>query len=246
MQYISGLVRRCLEDYDMIAPNDHITVGLSGGKDSLMLLTALSALRAYYPVPYTLEAITLDMGIPGMDFSPLVSYCKQLEVPYSILPTQLYHVIFEVRNEKNPCSMCAKLRRGALNRTLAERGCHKIALGHHYDDAVETLLLSLLFEGRIHCFQPVTYLDRTEITQIRPLLYVGETLIEATAKRLSIPVIQNPCPANGKTKRQEVKELVSHLNETYPGIKQRVFGAMQRLPLDHWKPLQDRRRPLPE
>lgn len=246
MQYISGLVRRCLEDYDMIAPNDHITVGLSGGKDSLMLLTALSALRAYYPVPYTLEAITLDMGIPGMDFSPLVSYCKHLEVPYSILPTQLYHVIFEVRNEKNPCSMCAKLRRGALNRTLAERGCHKIALGHHYDDAVETLLLSLLFEGRIHCFQPVTYLDRTEITQIRPLLYVGETLIEATAKRLSIPVIQNPCPANGKTKRQEVKELVSHLNETYPGIKQRVFGAMQRLPLDHWKPLQDRRRPLPE
>jgi tRNA 2-thiocytidine biosynthesis protein TtcA len=246
MQYISGLVRRCLEDYDMIAPNDHITVGLSGGKDSLMLLTALSALRAYYPVPYTLEAITLDMGIPGMDFSPLVSYCKQLEVPYSILPTQLYHVIFEVRNEKNPCSMCAKLRRGALNRTLAERGCHKIALGHHYDDAVETLLLSLLFEGRIHCFQPVTYLDRTEITQIRPLLYVGEALIEATAKRLSIPVIQNPCPANGKTKRQEVKELVSHLNETYPGIKQRVFGAMQRLPLDHWKPLQDRRRPLPE
>ncbi|MDD4509563.1 MAG: ATP-binding protein [Oscillospiraceae bacterium] len=246
MQYISGLVRRCLEDYDMIAPNDHITVGLSGGKDSLMLLTALSALRAYYPVPYTLEAITLDMGIPGMDFSPLVSYCKQLEVPYSILPTQLYHVIFEVRNEKNPCSMCAKLRRGALNRTLSERGCHKIALGHHYDDAVETLLLSLLFEGRIHCFQPVTYLDRTEITQIRPLLYVGEALIEATAKRLSIPVIQNPCPANGKTKRQEVKELVSHLNETYPGIKQRVFGAMQRLPLDHWKPLQDRRRPLPE
>lgn len=246
MQYISGLVRRCLEDYDMIQPHDHIIVGLSGGKDSLMLLTALSTLRTYYPIPFTLEALTLDMGIPDMDFSPLISFCKQLDIPYTILPTQLYQIIFEMRKEKNPCSMCAKLRRGALNRTLVEQGYHKIALGHHYDDAIETLLLSLFFEGRIRCFQPVTYLDRTNITQIRPLLYIGESLIDATAKRLSLPIVPNPCPANGNTKRQEIKDLISQLESSYPGVKQRIFGAMQRLPLEHWKPLQNRRRPLPE
>ncbi|MBQ1351421.1 MAG: tRNA 2-thiocytidine(32) synthetase TtcA [Oscillospiraceae bacterium] len=246
MQYISGLVRRCLEDYDMIAPNDHIVVGLSGGKDSLVLLTALSALRTYYPVPYTLEALTLDMGVPGMDFSPLTDYCQSINVPYTILPTQLYQIIFEVRQEKNPCSLCAKLRRGALNRALTERGARKIALGHHYDDAVETFLLSLLFEGRIHCFQPVTYLDRMEVTQIRPLLYAGESLVKATAARLQLPVIHNPCPANGFTKRQEIKDLIARLETDAPGTKQRLFGAMQRFPLPGWKPLQLRRRPLPE
>ena len=246
MQYISGLVRRCLEDYEMIAPNDHIVVGLSGGKDSLMLLAALSALQSYYPVPYTLEALTLDMGIPGMDFSPLAEYCASLSVPYTILPSRLYQLIFEARKEKNPCSLCAKLRRGALNRALTERGARKIALGHHYDDVVETLLLSLLFEGRIHCFQPVTYLSRTDVTQIRPLLYVGESLIEATAKRLALPVVQNPCPANGFTKRQEIKEMLARLETATPGTKQRIFGSVQRLPLPGWKPLHMRRRPLPE
>lgn len=244
MQYISGLVRRCLEDYDMISPGDHIVVGLSGGKDSLMLLAALAALRRYYPVPYTLEALTLDMGVPGMDFSPLATYCQSIQVPYTILPTQMYQIIFEVRKEKNPCSLCAKLRRGALNRALTERGARKIALGHHYDDAVETLLLSLFYEGRIHCFQPVTYLDRTEVTQIRPLLYVGEALIQSTAKRLDLPVIQNPCPANGLTKRQEIKDLITQLETAAPGTKQRIFGALQRLPLPGWKP--PLRRPLPE
>lgn len=245
MQYISGLVRRCVEDYDMIAPGDTIAVALSGGKDSLMLLCALSELRRYFPTPYTLEAITLDMGVPGMDFSPLADFCETLRVPYTVIPTHIYHLLFEERHEKNPCSLCAKLRRGALSRVLGERGFQKIALGHHYDDAVETFLLSLLFEGRLSCFQPVTYLSRSKITQIRPLLYVGESTIKAAAQRLSLPVVHNPCPANGFTKRQEIKELLLNWEKRYPGLRARIFGSMQRLPLNGWAPREHRRRPLP-
>lgn len=245
MQYIAGLVRRCLDDYDMIAPGDHIAVALSGGKDSLTLLCALAELRRYHSVPYTLEAITLGMGVPGMDLSPLVDFCRELDVPFTVIPTQIYRIVFEERHEKNPCSLCAKLRRGALGRALRERGIQKVALGHHYDDAVETFLLSLLFEGRIHCFQPVTDLDRSGITQIRPLLYVGEPTIRAAADRLELPVVRNPCPANGLTKRQEVKDQLIGLEARYPGIRTRIFGAMQRLPLKGWGPGTSRRRPLP-
>ena len=170
MQHILGLVRRCVEDYRMIAPNDRLAVGVSGGKDSLLTLVALAQLRRFYPIPFTLEAITLEMGMPGMDFSPVAALCETLEVPYQRIQVPVYQIVFEERREKNPCSLCAKLRRGSLNTALTERGIHKIALGHHYDDAIDTLLMNLLFEGRIGCFQPVTYLNRTDVTQIRPLL----------------------------------------------------------------------------
>ena len=250
MNHILSLVRRCVEDYAMIAPGDRIAVGVSGGKDSLVLLAALARLRAFYPVPYELEAVTLDMGhaegLPGMDFSPIAAFCRELDVPYTVLPSEIQHIIFDLRKEKNPCSMCAKMRRGALHSALKERGLNKIALGHHYDDAVETFFMSLIFEGRLSCFQPVTWLDRTQITQIRPLLYCGETLIRHTAERLGLPVVHNPCPADGNTKRQEIKELVYELNGRYPGLKSRAFGAMQRLPLPEWGPVEHRRRPLPE
>ena len=250
MNHILSLVRRCVEDYAMIAPGDRIAVGVSGGKDSLVLLAALARLRAFYPVPYELEAVTLDMGhaegLPGMDFSPIAAFCRELDVPYTVLPSEIQHIIFDLRKEKNPCSMCAKMRRGALHSALKERGLNKIALGHHYDDAVETFFMSLIFEGRLSCFQPVTWLDRTQITQIRPLLYCGETLIRHTAERLGLPVVHNPCPADGNTKRQEIKELVYELNGRYPGLKSRAFGAMQRLPLPEWGPAEHRRRPLPE
>ena len=196
MNKILSLVRRCVEDYDMIKPGDRVAVGVSGGKDSLVLLTALAKLREFYPVPFTVEAITLDMGHadgrPGMDFSPVASFCETLNVPYTILNSEIHHVIFDLRKEKNPCSMCAKMRRGALHGALQERGITKIALGHHYDDAIETLFMSLIFEGRLSCFQPVTYLDRTGITQIRPMLYCGENLIRHTAQRLELPVVENP------------------------------------------------------
>ncbi len=250
MNKILSLVRRCVEDYDMIKPGDRIGVGVSGGKDSLLLLVALAELRKFYPVPFEVEAFTLDMGhadgYPGMDFTPIAQLCEKLEIPYTILNSEIHHIIFDLRKEKNPCSMCAKMRRGALHNAMLERGIHKIALGHHYDDAIETFFMSLIYEGRLSCFQPVTWLDRTEITQIRPLLYCGENLVKHTVERLELPVVENPCPANGNTKRQEIKELVYELNGRYPGLKGRAFGAMQRLPLPEWGPIEHRRRPLPE
>ena len=168
MQKLMGLVRRCADDYKMIEPNDRIAVGVSGGKDSLALLTLLAALREYYPAPYELTAITIDTGLNGMDFSPVERYCAQLGVPFRMVKTQIGPIIFEHRREKNPCSMCAKMRRGALNQAILEQGFSKVALGHHYDDAVETFLMSLLFEGRLSCFQPVTSAPDRSARAARP------------------------------------------------------------------------------
>ena len=233
MQRMMGLVRRCAEDYRMIAPNDKIAVGVSGGKDSLALLVLLAAMRAYYPQPYSLTAITVDMGL-GMDFSAVAALCERLEVPFMQVRTQIGPIIFDYRKEKNPCSMCAKMRRGALNDLILEHGFNKVALGHHFDDAVETMLMSLLYEGRIGCFEPVTYLSRTGVTQIRPMLYVGEQAIEHFAARMQLPVVHNTCPADKHTKRQEAKELIVTLQAQYPDLKTKIFGAMQRLPLPKW------------
>lgn len=238
MNKILSLTRRCVEDYNMIAPGDRIAVGVSGGKDSLMLLAALAKLRQFYPVPFTVEAITLDMGradgVEGLDFSPIAALCRELEVPYTILDSEIQHIIFDLRKEKNPCSMCAKMRRGALHAALQERGVSKIALGHHYDDAVETMVMSLFLEGRISCFQPLTYLDRSQVTQIRPLLYVQERDVRGAVRRLNLPVVENPCPANGSTKREEMKVLLHRLERQYPHLKTKIFGAMQRYPLYGW------------
>ena len=234
MQHILGQVRRCVEDYQMIEAGDKVAVGVSGGKDSLLTLTALARLRDFYPISFQLEAITLETGTPGMSFDAVAELCRELEVPYTRIHVPVYQIVFEERKEKNPCSLCAKLRRGSLNTALTERGIHKIALGHHYDDAIETLLMNLLFEGRIGCFQPVTYLDRTGITQIRPLLYCREDDIRRTVERLRLPVVHNPCPANGSTRRQEVKDLIHQLEGRYPDIKQKLFGSLQRYPLYGW------------
>ena len=235
MQHLMGLVRRCADDYNMIEAGDRIAVGVSGGKDSLALLALLAGLRQYYPKPFTLEAITIDMGL-GMDFSPVEEFCRKLDVPYTCVHTEIGPIIFDIRKEKNPCSMCAKMRRGALHDAILEKGITKIALGHHYDDAVETFLLSLFYEGRISCFQPVTWLSRTGITQIRPMLYVGEKAVERFAARMELPVVHNTCPADKSTKRQEVKDLLAVLQKQYPDLKTKIFGAMQRLPLPEWEP----------
>ena len=234
MQRMMGLMRRCIDDYRMIEPNDKIAVGVSGGKDSLTLLALLAALREYYPQPYDLTAITIDMGLPGMDFAPVEDFCARLGIPYRRVSTQIGPIIFEYRKEKNPCSMCAKMRRGALNQALLEQGFHKVALGHHYDDAVETFLMSLLFEGRLSCFQPVTYLDRSGVTQIRPMLYLTESMVRNFAAEQQLPVVHNVCPSDKHTKRQEIKDLIVTLSAAYPDLKNRVFGAMQRLPLPEW------------
>ena len=246
LQKMTGLVRRCVDDYQMIAPGDRIAVGVSGGKDSLTLLVLLATLKKYYPAPFELEAITIDMGLQGMDFSGVQALCERLEVPYYCKKTEIGPIIFDYRKEKNPCSMCAKMRRGALNEVLLERGLNKVALGHHYDDAVETFLMSLIFEGRLSCFQPVTFLDRTGITQIRPMLYLSEKSVAHFAEREKLPVVHNVCPADKHTKRQEIKDLVYRLSAEYPDLKSRVFGAMQRLPLPEWGVEEHRRRPLPD
>ncbi len=234
MQHILGLVRRCVEDYNMIEAGETVAVGVSGGKDSLLTLAALARLREFYPKPFEVQAITLETGMPGMSFEPVADYCEKLHVPYIRIAVPVYDIVFQERQEKNPCSLCAKLRRGSLNTALTERGIHKIALGHHYDDAVETLLMNLLFEGRLGCFQPVTYLDRTGITQIRPLLYCQEADIRRMAVKLCLPVVKNTCPMDGHSRRQEVKELIASLEERYPDLKKKLFGAVQRYPLYGW------------
>ncbi|MCX7714860.1 MAG: tRNA 2-thiocytidine(32) synthetase TtcA [Clostridia bacterium] len=235
MKKITSYVRKAIEDYNMIEEGDRIAVGVSGGKDSLSLLCALAKLSEYYPKKFTVCAISLDMGY-GADFSPVGRLCDELGVEYIIKDTHIKEVIFDIRNEKNPCSLCAKMRRGALNDAAMENGCKKVALGHHNDDVLETFFLSLFYEGRISCFSPVTYLDRTDIYQIRPMIYVPEKDIIGAVRRLSLPVVHNPCPANGCTKRQEMKDLIKRLDrETNRGLKKRLFTAVKNSGIDGWK-----------
>lgn len=245
MQRLVGLVRRCAQDYNMISPGDKIGVGVSGGKDSIALLVLLSQLRKYDSIPFELEAISIDLGF-GMDFSPIRELCEKMDVPFTLVETQIAPVIFDYRKEKNPCSMCAKMRRGALNQALLDRGLNKLALGHHYDDAVETFMMSLLYEGRISCFQPVTDLDRTGIIQIRPMLYIHEQTIDNFVKKQGLPIVHNRCPVDKRTKREEIKNLVYELSGKYPDLKERIFGAMQRLPLPEWEPHGRYKRPKDE
>ena len=242
MQRFVGLVRRCVEDYKMIQSGDKIGVGVSGGKDSVALLVFLAELRKYHSTPFELEAITIDMGL-GMDYSGIETLCQKLDVPYTVVKTEIGPIIFDYRKEKNPCSMCAKMRRGALNQALLDKGMNKLALGHHYDDAVETFMMSLIYEGRISCFQPVTDLDRTGITQIRPMLYIHEQSIDHFVAKEGLPVIENRCPVDKETKRTEIKNLIYKMSGEYPDLKDKIFGAMQRFPLPEWEPKGRYKRP---
>jgi len=220
----------------MILEGDRVAVGVSGGKDSMLLLMALSHLRRFYPRHFELEAVTVELGFEGMDFTPVKELCEKLEVPYTCLKTDIKEVVFDVRKEDNPCSLCAKMRRGAINDLIRQRGVNKLALGHHFDDAVETFMMSLLFEGRLSCFRPVTYLDRSGVTQIRPLIYAGEQKIANLAAQLNVPVVENPCPQDKASKRYEIKQLLKGMSAEYPDMKSKIFGAMQRMPLPGWEP----------
>jgi len=227
MQQMLSHMRRAIDDYHMIEPNDRIAVGVSGGKDSLTVLAVAHALQRFYPIPFHLEAITLDMGMAEMDFSPVAGYCRQLNIPYTIEKTEIKQIVFDYRKEKNPCALCANMRRGALNTAAKARGCHKIMLGHHYDDVIETFLLSLLFEGRVNCFTPVTYLDRMEVTLLRPLIYTEEKDIQKFATKMQLPVVHNSCPAEGNTKRAYAKTLLTQLENEHSGVRQRLFTAIK-------------------
>ena len=230
----SGIIRKAVDDYNMIEEGDRIAVGVSGGKDSLLLLLALKHLQSYYPKRFELEAITIELGFEGMDFAPVKELCAELNIPYTCLKTDIKEIVFDVRKEENPCSLCAKMRRGALNDAIRERGISKLALGHHFDDAVETFMMNLLFEGRLGCFRPVTYLDRSGVTQIRPMIYAGEGKIANLAEKLELPVVENPCPMDKTSKRHEIKEMLKSMCADYPDVKSKIFGSMQRLPLAGW------------
>ena len=227
MKKILGPLRRAVEKYEMIRPGDRIAVGLSGGKDSTALLVAMKRFQYFSPVPFELEGITLDMGFGGMDFEPLVQLCAELDIPYTIKKTQIGPIVFEARQEKNPCALCARMKRGALHDLSIERGSSKIALGHHAEDAIETIYVRLFYEGRVSTFSPVTYLDRKDITLIRPLIFVKEKDIVYNPEVKALPVIKSTCPADGHTKREDMKDMMKELRKTIPELDDRILKAIQ-------------------
>jgi len=235
LQRLMSYVRKAVDDYDMIHTGDHIAVGLSGGKDSIALLMALNGLRRFYPNKFELEAITVSLGFENMDFSPMIKLCEQLGVRYTIEKTDIGEIIFDERKESNPCSLCSKMRKGALNETAKKHGCNKIALGHNKDDVIQTFLLSLFYEGRLNTFAPVTYLDRMGLYSIRPLIYVREKDVRYYINKNGLEVIKNNCPANGYTKREEVKNLIYSLEKQYSNLDEKIFGAIQRAKLSGWE-----------
>lgn len=236
MRRILSRTRAAVDDYKMIQKGDKIAVGVSGGKDSLLLLKALCELKRFYSEEFTIVAVTLDMRFNNRDgdFSKIAQMCETYGVEYVVKPTDLYEIIFNIRKESNPCSLCARMRRGILHDTAKELGCNKIALGHHLDDAAETFLMNLFIESRIGCFAPVTYLSRKDITMIRPLIYVREREAVAAAERLSLPVVESGCPANEHTKREDVKNLIDELSAQFGDVPEKIVGAMQRGGIDRW------------
>lgn len=235
LQKLLSFTRKAIEDYKMIDDGDKIAIGVSGGKDSLTLLYALSHLRRFYPKRFDIEAITVSMGIKDMDFSPVEQLCKELGVNYTIIETKIADIIFSYRKEKKPCSLCAKLRKGAFNIKAKELGCNKKAYAHHFDDVIETMIMSLFYEGRFYCFSPVTYLQRSDITLIRPLIYVKEADIKGFRNAYNLPVVKNPCPVNGYTKRHYVKGLIKSLQFEIPDLKKQLFHAIQSSNIPGWK-----------
>ena len=236
MQMLMSRMRAAMQKYDMILPGDKIAVGVSGGKDSVALLYALSQMRRFYPAEFDVAAITLDPcfgGVPA-DYSAIEKLCGEMGVEYIIRRTQLWELIFEVRKEENPCSLCARMRRGILHDEAKKAGCNKIALGHHLDDAVETFYMNLLKGGNIGCFSPVTYLSRRDITLIRPMIYADESEVAGAAKHEGLLVVKSKCPVDGATERQRTKELVKVLEKEYGAIREKTVGALERAGVDGW------------
>ena len=234
LQRVLSYIRRAADDYHMIEAGDKIAVGISGGKDSLTLLYGLQGLMRFYPQPFTIHAVTVDLGFHNLDLTGIQELCSKLEVPYTIVKTDIADIIFHERKETNPCSLCAKIIKGALNEAIKKAGCNKIAYAHHKDDVVETMLMSLIFEGRFHTFNPVTYLDRMDLTVIRPLMYMSEQDVIGFVNKFQMPVVKSPCPADGHTKREYIKNLLQKLNQENPGVKERMFTAIQNGRLEGW------------
>ncbi len=234
LQKVLSLVRRAVDDYNMIDENDKIAIGISGGKDSLTLLYALSHLRRFYPKKFDVVAITVDLGFDNLNLDRIKDLCKELNVEYYIEKTEIAKIIFEDRKESNPCSLCAKMRKGALNEAMKKIGCNKIAYAHHKDDVVDTMIMSLIYEGRFHTFSPVTFLDRTGLTVIRPLMYMNESDVIGFVNKYDVPVVKSPCPADKHTKREYVKNLIRDINHETPGVKERMFTAIKNSNIKGW------------
>ena len=236
MQKILGYLRRAVQEYDLIQDGDRIAVGISGGKDSLVLLNGLARMRRFYEKKYDLVCVTLDPRFNGVetDYSPVAKMCEELGVEFRLIKTDIGEIVFDIRKEPNPCSLCAKMRRGALHDAAKEAGCNKIALGHNYDDAIETFMMNLFQEGRIGCFAPISYLSRKDITLIRPLVFAPEYAVMSCAKRNNFEIVKSKCPADKHTTRQTTKEFLSELEHNNHGVKQRIFGAMRKAGIDRW------------
>lgn len=236
MKKLLSLTRAAVDKYNMIEAGDKIAVGVSGGKDSLALLYALAKLRDFYPKPFSLVAITLDYQFNGIaeDYTAIEALCKKLQVEYIVRRTNLWEVIFKTRKEKNPCSLCAKMRRGLLHDTAVANGCNKVALGHHLDDAAETFLMNLLNGGKIGCFSPVSYLSNKKLYLIRPLIFAYEKDVAAAARRANLPVVKSRCPMDKVSNRQNMKELLKSLEKDYPAVRKKIIGALERSHIDNW------------
>lgn len=234
IQQVYSLVRKAIDDYQMIEDGDKIAIGISGGKDSLTLLYALKGLQRFYPKKYDIVAVTVDLGFQNLNLDGIKALCNELNVEYIIKKTDIGKIVFDERKENNPCALCAKMRKGALNDVVKAAGCNKVAYAHHKDDVVQTMMMSLIFEGRFHTFSPVTFLDRTELSVIRPLIYMNEADVIGFMRKYNLPVVKSPCPADGHTKREYIKQLVRQINLETPGVKERMFTAIKTGNLEGW------------
>jgi tRNA 2-thiocytidine biosynthesis protein TtcA len=234
LQQLLSYTRKAVDDYKMIEEGDKIAVGISGGKDSLTMLYALHGLKRFYPNHFEMEAITVNLGFENFNPAPIQALCDELDVHYTMVDTEISKIIFDDRGETNPCSLCAKMRKGALNDIVKQLGCNKVAYAHHKDDMIETMLLSLIFEGRFHSFSPKTYLDRMDLTVIRPIMYVTEADVIGFKNKYNLPVVKSPCPMDGYTKREYAKNLVKQLNAENPGVKERLFTAILNGNISGW------------
>ena len=234
LQHLLSYVRRAIQDYDMIQEGDKIAIGISGGKDSLILALALSHLRRFYPKSFEVIGITVSLGLEPFDLTGVMQFMEAIDVPFHKCNTQIGEIIFEARQEKNPCSLCSKMRKGALYQEAKKYGCNKIALGHNRDDINETMLMSLLYEGRIHTMAPVTYMDQVALQIVRPLIYVPEKDIRSYVRKNHFPVVKSPCPVDGKTNRETMKQLLFSLQQNIPKVQEHLFGAIQRSTITGW------------
>lgn len=235
LQRLYSYSRQAIDKYNMINSGDKIAIGLSGGKDSLTLLYALAGLKRFYPVDFEIVAISVNLGMETQNFENIRNLCERLNVELYIINTEIKNIVFDIRKETNPCSLCAKMRKGALNNKAIGLGCNKVAYAHHKDDIIETMMLSLLYEGRFNSFSPVTYLDDTNLTVIRPLIYISEAEIIGFRNKYNLPVVKNECPADGFTKREYTKQLIKNINQDNPGVKERMFNAIENSNIEGWK-----------